>query len=33
MIWVLGGGFNSSNIPSFDKWFQQTDFPDIKINK
>jgi len=33
MIWVLGGGFNSSNIPSFDKWFSVTDLPDIKINK
>ena len=33
LVWILGGGFNSSNIPSFDKWFQQADFPDIKINK
>jgi len=33
LVWVLGGGFNSSNIPSFDKWFSVTDLPDIKINK
>ena len=33
LVWILGGGFNSSNIPSFDKWFSVTDLPDIKINK